>query len=122
MWQMSVTPSVFASEVASARTLFSNLRKNPRGFTPAGSFGEVSAFFIGYCCKEPELRRLARFQEWVGSKRDGRSELAFYSHVIRELYPELPGNLPSELSPMQHAGAIDLLISWIDEFFGSLVA
>jgi hypothetical protein len=71
---------------------------------------------MGFCGWEgPRSGLTGAFQAWVGRKRDGRSELAFYSHVIRELYPELPGNAPSELSPDQDAAAVDLLFSWIDE-------
>jgi hypothetical protein len=109
---------ISGSDVDTARKLFSLVRQSPRGFTPSGTFGEVSAFFMGFCGWDgPTSGFTSAFQAWVGRKRDGRSELAFFSHVIRELFPELPGNFPSELSPDQDAAAVDLLLSWLDEFF-----
>jgi hypothetical protein len=38
------------------------------------------------------------FQDWVGRERDGRSELAFFSHVNRELFPDHPLPIEYELA------------------------
>lgn len=80
-----------------------------------GTFPEACALVIGYDCAMGGAL-LDEFQQWVGARHDGRSEVAFWIHVLNEAFPSKPAIRVSELTEEQNRTAIDKLFELLDEY------
>lgn len=109
-----------SASVSDARQLFAAARRRILTLTVSGTFVEACALVIGYDCASGRWL-LDGFQQWLGDRHDGRSELAFWIHILREEFPDEPSLKAQELTLEQNQLAIDRLFSNLDDFLGGLV-
>lgn len=107
--------STSVSEVADARAFFASARRSVRGFTPSGSFGEACALVVGYDWALGQWL-LDEFQQWIGARHGGRSEVAFWGLVLREAFPDEATLTVADLTESQQAAAVDKLFELLDEW------
>lgn len=85
----------------------------------SGTFAEACALIIGYDIATGGWL-LDGFQRWLGDRHDGRSELAFWIHVLRESFPDEPSLTAQELTGEQNQLAVDRLFADLDDFLDGL--
>ena len=110
-----------STSASDARQLFAAARRRIRTFTVSGTFAEACALVIGYD-RASGGWLLDGFQQWLGHRHQGRSELAFWIHVMHESFPDEPSLTTQELTAEQNHLAIDRLFADLDDFLGDLVA
>lgn len=88
-------------------------------FTVSGTFSEACALIIGYDCASGGWL-LEGFQKWLGDRHDNRSELAFWVHVLREVFPDEIDLTAYELDEDQNRLAVDRLFADVDDFLAQV--
>lgn len=99
---MSETPIQFAR----------GARRRILAYTPTGTFSEACALLSGYTiASDDEL--FSGFQQWLGQRHGGRSELAFWYHTLSEAFPGREPAIES-LADDEHAIAVDVLFALLE--------
>jgi hypothetical protein len=98
------------------------LRRYRRMYVMDGSFAEICAAVVGFDAARSEEDVLPAFQDWLALRHPRIGNLAFWSIVVAEAFPENPRGDPRRLNDEQQEQAIATLHDLLSRFLADCAA
>jgi hypothetical protein len=103
-----------------AQAYFASAGQHLRMYSCNATFPEACALVVGYDSASDDPF-LDDFQQWLGARHGGRSELAFWNLILSEAIPDVNELSPDNLSRQQDECATKKLFTLLGEFFAIVV-